>query len=155
MDTLTAPVAARDVVPHAGRMVLIDRVIGHDAQGTVCEVALTPESMFLEGGEVPAWVGLEYMAQSVGAHDGMVARARGVPPAVGFLLGSRRVEMRTRGFKPGQTLHVSVRHLWGEGELFVFDCSVLDAATRRILVTAQLNLYRPKEIGRFLEEKGI
>jgi predicted hotdog family 3-hydroxylacyl-ACP dehydratase len=136
-------------------MVLVNRVISHDAQGTICDVDLTPESMFLENGEVPAWVGLEYMAQAVGAHEGMVSRAQGVPPAVGFLLGSRRVDIRTRGFIPGQTLHVSVRHLWGEGELFVFACSVSDAATRRILVSAQLNLFRPKDIEQFLKEKGI
>ncbi|MBI5245223.1 MAG: 3-hydroxylacyl-ACP dehydratase [Elusimicrobia bacterium] len=155
MDTLTPPVEARDVVPHSGRMVLLRRVISHDAQGTVCDAVLTPESMFLEDGEVPAWVGLEYMAQAVAAHAGMADRARGVGPSVGFLLGSRRVDIRTRGFTPGQTLHVSARRVWGEGELFVFDCSVQDAVTRRTLVAAQLNLYRPKEIERFLEESEL
>ncbi|HBL16477.1 MAG: hypothetical protein A2X36_01170 [Elusimicrobia bacterium GWA2_69_24] len=155
MDALAVPVDAREVVPHAGRMVLLRNVVSHDAQETVCDVAVTRESLFCEAEGVPAWVGLEYMAQSVGAHDGMSSREGGGRPGVGFLLGSRRLDLRTARFVPGQTLRVSVRHLWGEGELFVFAGEVRDAATGAVLVAGQLNLFRPAEIGRFLEERDL
>ena len=155
MGCVAVPVDAREVLPHAGRMVLVRNVVRHDAQGTVCDIEISRSSMFLEADGVPAWVGLEYMAQSVGAHAGMVARGLGEPVAIGFLLGSRKVDVYTQHFPVGQILHVSVQPVWGEGELFSFDCVVRDARDSRTLVAARLNLYRPRDVARFRKEKGI
>ena len=155
MDLLASPVAARDILPHAGRMVLVRNVVRHDAQGTVCDIEISRSSMFLEGDGVPAWVGLEYMAQTVGAHGGMIARSQGEPIRIGFLLGARRVDVFTQSFPLGQTLHVSVHPVWGEGELFAFDCTVRNARDSRTLVAARLNVFLPRDVARFRKEKGI
>ena len=84
------------------------------------------------------------MAQAVAAHSGMAAHLSGKPAEIGFLLGTRRADFFTEGYLVGQTLHVSARHVWGEGELFSFDCSITDAADGRPLASAQLNVFRPE-----------
>src|SRR5216117_2656546 len=64
-----------EVLPQAGRMVLLTRIVGHTEERTTCAVEFSTASPFYDGqGGVPAWVALEYMAQCVAAHGGLRAR---------------------------------------------------------------------------------
>jgi predicted hotdog family 3-hydroxylacyl-ACP dehydratase len=153
MAKMSLPVRADEVVPHKPPMSLLGRVIAHDADSTVCEVRIDADTLFLEEGRVESWVGLEYMAQAVAAHAGMVSRSRGEPPEIGFWLGTRLADFFTDGYPLGQTLHVTVRHVWGEGELFSFDCSIADAADGRSLAAAQLNVFRPADVDAILKRE--
>ena len=147
-------VAVEKVVPHRAPMCLLRYVLKHDADSTTCDVLIGPSSLFLEKGRVDAWVGLEYMAQAVAAHVGMVARKSGKVPQIGFWLGTRRANFFTDGFRTGQTLRVTVRPVWGEGRLFCFDGLVQDATNGRRLAAAQLNVYRPQNVKKLLK-KGL
>ena len=52
-----------EVLPQAGRMVLLTRIVGHTEERTTCAVEVSTASPFYDGqGGVPAWVALEYMA---------------------------------------------------------------------------------------------
>ena len=116
----------REVLPHAGRMALLSRVLAHDAEETVCSVEVQPGTLFsAEDGSVPVWVGIEYMAQCVAAHAGLEGHARGTPPRVGFLIGSRRIETRTPRFEPG-------RGLFGLGPLIATPIRALVAAAQEL-----------------------
>ena len=154
MGKIKFPIPAVEVVPHKPPMSLLRHVLSHNADVTVCDVHIAKDSLFFSDGRVEAWVGLEYMAQAVAAHAGVDARKRGKPAAIGFLLGTRRADFFSAGFTPGQTLLVEVRHVWGEGELFCFDCSIKDAAGGRVLAVAQLNVYRPKDVDLILKGKS-
>src|SRR5947207_13627441 len=117
------PVA--DVLPHAGRMVLLARVLAHTESQTTCAVDVARASIFAEAdGGVPAWVALEYMAQCIAAHGGLRARAAGEPVALGVLLGTRSITLATSRFHPGQSLEVEAAHVWGEHEFFSFACTI-------------------------------
>jgi len=132
-----------EVLPQAGRMVLLTRIVGHTEERTTCAVEVSTASPFYDGqGGVPAWVALEYMAQCVAAHGGLRARAAGDPVTIGFLLGSRSIALHTPGFRPGQELEVEAAHLWGEQDFFWFACTVRDARTRVTLVEATLAVAR-------------
>ena len=61
----------RTLVPHAGPMVLLDRVVSVDDENLCAEVRIRADSLFCVAGEVGAWAGLEYMAQAIGAYAGM------------------------------------------------------------------------------------
>ena len=139
--------AVRDVVPHTGRMVLLTRVVDHAPDHTACVVEIGEDTLFREpDGLVPAWVGLEYMAQCVAAHAGLRARANGEPIRIGLLLGSRRVEVRIAGFAPGQILEVRAQRLWGDWGLGSFACSIQDAADGRLLVDGHLSVYLAQDL---------
>ncbi len=150
MGKVKPPIPVEEVVPHKAPMSFLRHVIKHDEELTVCDVRIDAATMFLDKGRVASWVGLEYMAQAVAAHAGMEARQEGKPAEIGFWLGTRRADFFTNGFRIGQTLHVSARRVWGEGELFSFDCSIADAASKKRLVKAQLNVFRPANVQQLL-----
>lgn len=140
--------AVGDVVPHSGRMVLLTRVVDHAPDYTACLVEVGEDAFLREpGGLVPGWVGLEYMAQCIAAHAGLRARANGEPVEIGFLLGSRRVEIHTAGFAPGQVLEVRARRQWGDRQLGSFACSLLDSATGALLMEGHLTVFLARDVG--------
>ena len=53
--------------------------------GSVSEVTIGPQTLFIGPGGVPAFVGLEYMAQAVTAYGGYKSYLAGEPIAVGFV----------------------------------------------------------------------
>ena len=135
-----------DLLPHRPPMVLLDRILEHEAERTVCAVDVTASTRFLgPDTSVPAWVGVEYMAQCVAAHAGLIAHARREPVRLGLLIGARRIDFHTEGFAIGQTLIVTAVHAWGERELASFTCSLSDGATDRVLAEAVMSVYAPPE----------
>ncbi|MBL8024194.1 MAG: 3-hydroxylacyl-ACP dehydratase [Elusimicrobia bacterium] len=145
------PLPAETVVPHKGRISLLRNVLSHNENETVCDVLIHPDSLFLENGVLGAWVTLEYMAQTVAAHAGVVARKNGGHPQIGFLLGARRLELHTPFFRMGEILHVHAKHLWGEGELFSFSCTVYLGGGGGPVALAELNVYRPAHMEELLQ----
>lgn len=134
-------------------MLLLDRIIEHDETGTCCELTIGAHSMFRqECGEIPAWVGLEYMAQAMAAHVGMEARKRREPVFIGLLLGTRRLKLHIAAFADGCTLRAHAEPSWQDNQLTSFACRLTDADSGTLLAEAQLNAYRPPEIGSASEE---
>ncbi|RYF16614.1 MAG: hypothetical protein EOO30_10300 [Comamonadaceae bacterium] len=126
-------------IPHRGAMRLIDRVLEVDADHSVAEVDVPFDGLFVRDGAVPAWVGIEYMAQAVSAWAGARAREQGGAPRAGLLLGSRRYEARRPAFPSGARLRVEARcELMGANGLGQFDCRIEmdgeEVATARIAV---------------------
>ena len=139
------PVA--DVLPHSGDMVLLSKILSHDADETVCMAEVDRQALFRDAaGEVGAWLGLEFMAQCIGAHAGLAARGRGEDPTLGFLLGSRRVHFHCARYLRGQSLRVRASHRWGEAPgLVSFECSIEDAATHACLAEGRLSCFLPED----------
>jgi len=130
------------LVPQSGPMCLLDRVLEHGPRHTECAVDPARSQLLAAAdGRVPAWVGLEYMAQCVAAHGGLVALARGEPPRPGVLLGSRRVSLAVGWFSPERELHVRALHHRGESGLVAFDCEVREPGGGPPLVAGRLNVY--------------
>ncbi|MDH3213403.1 MAG: hypothetical protein OEM05_13045 [Myxococcales bacterium] len=133
------PVA--ELIPHSGPMCLLDEVLDHAPERTVCRVDPRRSAQLADrDGGVPVWVGLEYMAQCVAVHGGLAARARGEPLRPGLLLGSRRVRFGAQALPPRE-LAVEVRHHRGGRGLVAFDCQVRDPSDGRRLVEGRLNVY--------------
>lgn len=134
------PVA--ELVPQSGPMCLLDRVLEHGPGRTVCAVDPAKSTALAQpDGRVPALVGLEYMAQCIAAHGGLVARARGEAPRPGLFLGARRVSFGVEEFARDRALRVEVRHHRGESGLVAFDCELREEGGGPPLVRGRLNVY--------------
>jgi predicted hotdog family 3-hydroxylacyl-ACP dehydratase len=145
----------RSLVPHSGAMCLLDELLAADAETLSARVAIGPDTMFCAGGAVGAWVGVEYMAQAVAAHAGYLARQRGEPVRVGFLLGSRRYACTAPAFPVGSVLDIHVRcALKGETGLGAFDCRILDAANGAELANATITVFQPENVEEFLQRSS-
>ena len=138
-----------DLVPHSGSMCLLDRVVDYGEDWLHAEVGISPESLFAEERGVPAWVGIEYMAQAIAAYGGLLERAKGNEPKIGFLLGSRNYACDADYFTIGLTLSIKVtRELIAENGLNVFACE-LDA--KGLHAQAVVNVFQPDDVDRFLD----
>jgi predicted hotdog family 3-hydroxylacyl-ACP dehydratase len=141
----------RDLVPHAGTMSLLGRLLAVDEETLCAEVVIGPDSLFFDGREVGAWVGVEYMAQAVAAHAGHAARQRGDPVKVGFLLGARRYASSVSGFAQGMVLRVHVRReLQGENGLGAFACRIEEAGGGAVLAETTITVFQPANVDEFL-----
>ena len=139
MEKFGATGRIESYIPHRGGMRLIDRVLEVDDQHVVAEVDVPFDGLFVRDGRVPAWIGIEYMAQAVSAWAGNRARAKGGAPRAGLLLGSRRYEVKCDGFPSGKQLRIEVScELFAANGLGQFDCRIVmdgqAVATARIAV---------------------
>jgi predicted hotdog family 3-hydroxylacyl-ACP dehydratase len=143
------------LVPHSGAMSLLGRLLAADAETLCAEVTIGPDTLFCDGREVGAWVGLEYMAQAVAAHAGYCARLRGEPVKVGFLLGSRRYQCSVPAFAMGMVLKVVVRRaLQGDNGLGAFECRIEDGASGVPLASAMVTIFLPENVEEFLQRSS-
>ncbi len=69
-----------ELLPHAGDMILIDQVLSFDEEQIQTRLTVKPGGLFNRAdGSLPAWVGIELMAQSVAAYAGCRARQKVKP----------------------------------------------------------------------------
>jgi len=140
-----------DLVPHAQGMVLIDRVVGAEGETVRSETTIRPDNIFFQRGRgVPAYVGFEFMAQTISTYDGLRRRATGAKPAIGFLLGCRKYAATRPFFAQGETLTIEATSLLGEEGMASFDCRILEASGAEV-ANAVINVYRPADPEAFLQ----
>lgn len=135
-----------EVLPHEGRMLLLDEMLDADAEHIVCGVTIRPDSMFCDGENgVPSWVGLEYMAQTASTYSGIEEARAGLPATIGLLLGSRRYKTEVAFFPVGAKLRVEAHLLLRDDtNLVAFDCRILEGD--RVLARGDVKAYRPKDV---------
>lgn len=135
-----------EVLPHRPPLLLLSRIVAWDADSLDGEVDVDDTNPFAEPGRgVPRWAALEFMAQAVGALDGIRLREadRGVPP--GYLLGTRRLGQLDGYFPLGARLSIHVKEILSDTNgLGIFACS-LDDGERSL--ACQLTVYRPPASG--------
>jgi len=138
------------VVPHRGTMRLVDRLVAWDEDTVTVELRVPEEGPFSHDDGVPAWVGVEYMAQAIAAWAGCHARRAGREPSIGFLLGTRRYESRVTWFRAGALLRVEARReLLGDNGLGMFSCRILGGGEE--LATANVSVFEPPDAMAYLE----
>lgn len=144
MNTPVEPVA--HLLPHSGRMVMIDRLLHYDAHGAVTESDADARHIFAENGVLPAWAFLEIMAQAIGVLVGARAEDAGEPIRLGFLLGTRLLTLHHGDLPLPATLRSEVQESTHDYSGFgVFDCHLYHGTT--LLAEAALNVYMPPEAG--------
>jgi predicted hotdog family 3-hydroxylacyl-ACP dehydratase len=143
----------RSLIPHSGAMVLLDRVIAVDEESLCAEVRIRPDSLFCAASGVGAWVGLEYMAQTIAAFAGYTAYLRGEAVKPGFLLGARRYECTVPMFSLGSLLRVHVRRvLQSENGLGSFQCRIEHGQEE--VATATLTVFQPVDAADFVKRSS-
>ncbi len=144
---------AEELVPHSPPMILIDEIVDAGEDYIVSRVTITESSMLLnDSGEVPAWVGIEYMAQTISAYAGLEAKQAGEPVKLGFLLGTRRYETSQEIFPKGMILDIKAQSEYRDVEgLNSFNCTLSVAG--EVVATARLNVFQPQDPNAFIASR--
>lgn len=141
-----------ELVPHSGKMSLLSAITGYGEDWLEAEVQVSADSMFVDAQGVPAWLGMEYLAQAIAAFAGLQERLQGGPPKLGFLLGSRKYLCSSDYFALGQVLSLKVqRDMQADNGLSVFQCQ-LRGDKQGVEASATLNVFQPDDADKFLQD---
>jgi predicted hotdog family 3-hydroxylacyl-ACP dehydratase len=140
-----------ELLPHAGDMILIDRVLRFAEEDIETQLRVRAGGLFNQAdGSLPAWVGIELMAQSVAAYAGCQARLLGEPAELGFLLGTRNFQCNVDRFPLGAELHIhATRSLQDDNGMGMFECHLRGPG---IDACARLSVFRPPQVASYIQE---
>lgn len=142
-----------ELIRHRNEMQLIERLLEASDEDAVSELRIGADSSFyLPGLGVPAYVGVEYMAQTIAAYDGAMQLRLGSKPGLGFLLGTRRFKSDRDYYVAGDHITVRVTSVFNDGEMASFECSL--SVNSAESATASLNVYRPNDEADFFGGAG-
>jgi predicted hotdog family 3-hydroxylacyl-ACP dehydratase len=141
-----------DYLPHRPPMLLLDRIVEAAELHIVCEAILQVDSPFCDGAAVPGWVGIEYMAQTIGVLAGWRSLTKGLPVKVGFLVGTRHYQSHVPQFRVGDVLRITANEEASiDGGLVAMRCMLHDAADT-LLAEASLLVFQPDDLDAYLQQ---
>ena len=134
-----------DLLPHRPPMIVLTQVISVKVPGEAAAVADTSiGSVFYDPdlGGIPACVALEYMAQTMALAVGVERCRKGETPKVGFVLGTRRLDVKVAVFESEKRYEVKATCVCADDEVASFDCSIT-GPEGEVVATATLTAYQP------------
>ncbi len=137
------------LLPHAGPMVLLDEVVAMGDETVRAVATVRRDGLFAGPGEpgVPAWLGMEYLAQAVAAWSGFHEREQGRPVHPGFLVGARSFHSSIGIIPYGVVLTIEAERVLGGGAgIGVFDGRITGAGVEQ---TVRLKVYLPGDPDRY------
>lgn len=142
------PLSIAELVPHKPPMLLLDRWLDVGEDWMETETVIREDAIFLnQNHEVPAWLGIEYMAQTIAAYGGWLARSKGEAVKIGFLVGTRQFRCTQEGFKVGTQLRIRVERIFQElAGLSAFACKIFIEGEPESVAQATLNTYLPSSV---------
>ncbi|QIR13294.1 hotdog family protein [Shewanella aestuarii] len=140
-------------IPHRSPMILVNEILSHQPDGLSTLIHITPQSPYfnesLNG--VANYVCIEYMAQSIAALAGVEAKMQNQPIRVGFLLGSRKLQMHIPYFANGVSYRTQITRLYQEDSgLAVFDCAIFHEQT--LVASANVNVFQPDDTHEYIKQ---
>lgn len=110
--------AIEELMPHRGTVVLLDEILRHDSESTDVRISISKQRWQKRAdGSVAGSLAIEYMAQCVAAHEGLLALDEGRPPPTGFLVGVTGLRLEVASFAAGADLVVRSRRVRGRPSL--------------------------------------
>ena len=136
-------VAVERLLIHKPPILMIDRAVSHATDGVTCEVEIRPDNIFCTDAGVPAFVAVEFMAQAIGVFDGWHRIQHNGVPRIGYLVGTRQLDLYCDYFSPGQVLTIGANLVWDGVHLVQFRCYTADKIRNAELARATINVYSP------------
>lgn len=144
--------AIEELMPHRGPALLLDRVLSHDHERTEAAVMVeTQQWLKRDDGTVAGWLAVEYMAQCLAAHEGILALDEGRPPPKGFLIAATGLRLYQTHFPGNARLRVGSRRVRGRPGLGILShqCTLhaepSEAGAGTLLAEGRLSVSIPKK----------
>lgn len=144
-----------ELLPHRGTMHLLARVLAYGDETLSVSARVDGTAWYANAdGAMPAWIGIELMAQSIAAHVALRSRLEGKPVQPGVLLGARRFDIAVQAFVRDTWLQIDVHETirvegGGHG---AYDCTLRTAPPdSSVLATAVVKVYQPDNFEQFMQ----
>lgn len=135
------PLPASDLIPHRGRMLLVDTFVFYDTGLGRAVATVRPDTMLLEpGGRLSPLASVELIAQTYAALHGWELKLKGLAPTFGYLVGVQSFEA-LHAVAAGQTLEIEVRTA-GEFEDFAVVEGTVSCA-EKLVARGKIKLWAP------------
>jgi predicted hotdog family 3-hydroxylacyl-ACP dehydratase len=151
MEQLIAqPIEA--IIPHRGTMLLIDAVTAFSDETLSARATVRADAWYADAdGAMPAWIGIELMAQAIAAHVALCAMRGGGRARPGVLLGSRSYKALQPAFASGGaplTIRVTelLRSEEGHG---AYECTLHQDEV--LCAEAVIKVFQPPDFQSFIE----
>lgn len=130
------------LIAHRDGMCLIDKLLAWNHYWCKTQVKVSDSHLFINDDYLPAYVCIEYMAQTIAVLSGLRSRSKNKPVGVGFLLGTRAFHSNVDKIHVSTLLQVYIKEIFEEENgLSVIECRV---SGPDIEITANINVYKPK-----------
>ncbi|CAN7336706.1 hotdog family protein [Caballeronia sp. LjRoot31] len=149
------------ILPHRGTMLLLDGVSACTDETLTAYASVRADAWYADAdGAMPAWIGIELMAQAIAAHVALLAMRAGGRARPGVLLGSRRYEAHVPLFARDARLRIEAKELLrGDEGHGAYECSIHhdqehDHEQNRGSVCcaeAVIKVYQPADFQSFIE----
>jgi len=117
----------RTLIPHAGLMCLLDRVLSWDDESIVCvsQTHRDPANPLRRDGKLSALHALEYGAQAAAVHGGLRARSAGAIAPAAYLAALRDVHLHViRLDDVVLPIEIRARRLFGDAGNTIYECHI-------------------------------
>jgi predicted hotdog family 3-hydroxylacyl-ACP dehydratase len=133
-------------------MLLLDAVLACADESLTAQARVQGDAWYADAaGAMPAWIGIELMAQAIAAHVGLLTRRAGDTMRPGVLLGSRRYEVRKPVFARDALLRIDVKELLrGEEGHGAYECVIQHDGV--VGAEAVIKVFQPRDFQSFIEE---
>lgn len=139
------------LIPHGDESLLLDGVVDHDCKSTTtCVVVGSQPWLTRSDGSVAPWLGIEYMAQSIAVHEGIIARSEGRKIPLGFLVLVTSFKLHESVLQRGERLEVQTTRVRGRPGLGVLShtCTLYRSgadSSRDVIAEGRLSISIPKQ----------
>lgn len=139
------------ILPHRGTMLLLDGVSAHDDETLSAYASVRGDAWYAdESGAMPAWIGIELMAQGVAAHIALLAMRDGGDARPGVLLGTRSYAAHRSAFARDAKLTIDVQQVLRSDEGHsAYECTIDHDGVR--CADAVIKVFQPRDFQTFIE----
>lgn len=139
------------ILPHRGSMLLVDRVSACSDDTLTAHATVHADAWYANAdGAMPAWIGIELMAQAIAAHVSLLAMRAGGRARPGVLLGSRSYEACLPAFARDAQLRIDAKEVLRSTEGHgAYECTIEHDGTR--CAQAVIKVYQPTDFQSFIE----
>jgi len=127
-------------------MLLLDSLLGYETGRATSRICISPDSsFFIPGKGVPAYIAIEYLAQTIAAISGMEALEAGTATPIGYLLGTRKFQCNVAWFEDGCELQAEATedYLDGQG----MGAYLGKVTGNGVEASCRLTVFRPDQAG--------
>ncbi len=145
-----------DILPQRPPMILLSRVLEFDlkTKTAISEVDISSSSMFFDSATkgVPSYVGLEYIAQTIGCLFGIEDLISGKILQIEYMIGSKNFETFAQTFAEFCAYRILVEHQFSLENMSVFYGKIL-SDENYIYAEGDMKVYRSVNNNIFMDKK--